>query len=230
MKKIGLIAGMSWESSAIYYKHINQLVNKRLGKAHAAEIIMYSVDYEPFLQLGAEGRWDIISERTNNIAEKLSTAGADFLMICCNTVHLVAEELEEQVQVPFIHIVDPCGEAIQRHGLKKVGLLGTRLTMERDFFKQRLAEKFGVETMVPEAADRQYLDNAIKNEFCKGEFLPETKKEFLRIIEKLQAAGAEGVILGCTEIPILIQPEDVALPTFDTTFLHSQAAVEFALN
>ncbi len=230
MKKIGLIAGMSWESSAVYYRHINRLANQKMGGLHSAEIIMHSVDYEPFLQLSSENKWDTIGERTSAIAENLAAAGADCILICCNTVHLIAHMVEQKLSIPLLHIVDPCGEAIKKNGLKKIGLIGTHYTMERDFFKRRLEEKYGIETVIPEDKDRKYLNNAIKSEFCKGLFYPETKREVIEIIKRLEAMGAEGVILGCTEIPILIQVEDCSIPTFDTTFLHSEAALEFALS
>ncbi|WP_207420619.1 aspartate/glutamate racemase family protein [Desertivirga brevis] len=229
MRKIGLIAGMSWESSAIYYKHINKMVGASLGGVHSAEIIMYSVDYDPYISLGAKGNWEEVGRRVTEIARKLERAGAECILVCCNTVHMIADVVETSVNVPFLHIVDPCGEAILEKGLQKVGLIGTNATMEREFFKGRLLEKFCIETVVPSVEDRAYIDQAIKKEFCRGHFYPETKKRFLTIIEKLEAAGAEGVILGCTEIPILLSENDFSIPGFDTTFLHSKAAVSFAL-
>ena len=230
MKKIGLIAGMSWESSAIYYQLINTLVNKQLGGTQSADILMNSVNYAPFLELAAQGNWKEIGFLTADIAKKLQQGGAECIAICCNTVHHIADVVVQSIDVPFIHIADPCGVAISNSGLKKVALLGTRTTTEQGFFKDRLRERFGVEVTIPDSEDRIYLDDIIKNELCRGQFRNETRQRVVSIIKSLEMRGAEGVILGCTELPIIIKPEQCDIQVFDTTLCHSEALVEFALN
>lgn len=230
MKTIGLIAGMSWESSAIYYRHINTLVNQSRGGTHSAEILMRSVDYSPFLNLAAQGNWHEVGCLTAFIAKTLEKGGAACIAICCNTVHHIADAVTENIGIPFIHIADPCGAAIRDSGSRRVALLGTRTTTEQGFFKNRLLNHFGIEVMVPDEEGRVYLDGVIKNELCTGQFLDTTRKKVISMIHQLKAQGAEGVILGCTELPLLIKDEDCDIPVFDTTWYHSKALVEFALS
>ena len=230
MKTIGLIGGMSWESSAVYYKHINKQVNEQLGGVHSAKVLMYSVDYEPLVELQRSENWVEIANISIEISKKLQNAGADCLLICCNTVHMVAEQLQKNISIPLLHIADVTGEEITKSKISKVGLLGTKFTMEKDFFKGRLKQKFNIDTILPDEADKNFVHNSIYNEFCKGIFTEETKREILKIIDRLIAKGAEGVILGCTELPMLIKPTDLIIPSFDTTLIHSTSAVNFALS
>ncbi|GAA4315387.1 aspartate/glutamate racemase family protein [Mucilaginibacter gynuensis] len=229
MKIIGLIGGMSWESSALYYRHINKMVHQQLGGIHSAQIQMHSVDYDPIVEMGRVGNWQGVADITTDIAVKLEASGAECILICCNTVHRIADEVEQKISIPLIHIADVTGEAIQKAGLTKIALLGTKFTMEGDFFKSRILQKFGIDTIVPNDADRDYLHDAIRNEFCNGIFSDSTKQHIITIINKMVSEGAQGVILGCTELPILISPEDCSIPVFDTTLIHSQAAVKFSL-
>jgi aspartate racemase len=230
MKTIGLIGGMSWESSAVYYHHINKQVNEQLGGVHSAKILMYSADYDPLVELQRSGNWEEIANISIDISKKLENAGADCILICCNTVHIVAEQLQENISIPLIHIADVTGEEIKKNKISKVALLGTKFTMEKDFFKGRLKQKFNIDTILPDEADKDFVHHSIYNEFCKGIFNESTKTEILKIIDKLISEGAEGVILGCTELPMLIKPSDLSIPSFDTTLIHSTSAVTFALS
>jgi aspartate racemase len=230
MKTIGLIGGMSWESSAVYYNHINKQVNGKLGGVHSARVLMYSVDYEPLVELQRSENWVEIANISIEISKKLQNAGADCLLICCNTVHMVAEQLQNNLSIPLLHIADVTGVEITKSKISKVALLGTKFTMEKDFFRGRLKQKFNIDTILPNEADKNFVHNSIYNEFCKGIFTEETKIEILKIIDRLIAKGAEGVILGCTELPMLIKPTDLIIPSFDTTLIHSTSAVNFALS
>jgi len=230
MKTIGMLGGMSWESSSVYYQLINREVQRRLGGIHSAKALMYSFDFDAVEELQSSGRWD---EATALLAEAgvvLARGGADFLMICCNTMHLMADAVERASGTPLLHIADPLGEAIRAKGLKRVGLLGSRHTMEQGgIIADRLREKFGLEIVVPEADDRAEIHRIIVEEFCRGRFLDSARETHRRVSARLVARGAEGVILGCTEIPILVKPEDAEVPLFDTTALHALAAVDRAL-
>lgn len=230
MKTIGLIGGMSWESTADYYKILNQEVKNRLGEPHSAEIIMYSVDFAEIEKLQAAGKWEELSARMIEIASKLEKAGADLLLICANTMHKLAPEVQQNINIPLLHIADAAAEEIKRKAYKKVGLLGTKYTMEGQFYKNRIENNYDLDVIIPESSARDYIHKIIYQELVSGILKDESREEFKRIIEKLKEQGAEGIILGCTEIPLLIKEEDSSLPIFNTTRLHAEAAVEIALN
>jgi len=229
MKTIGLIGGISWYSTADYYRLLNELVNKELGGLHAAKIILCSVDFAEIEALTKKQDWPGIAVIICKAAKAIELAGADCVMIGANTMHKIAGEVEVTVSIPLIHIADAVAAAIKNKGLQKVALLGTKYTMQLPFYKDRLAAA-GIEVIIPGESDIELVSNAIYNEFGKGIFLPERKREFLQIIDSLVEAGAKGVILGCTEIPILIKQEDCSVPVFDSTFIHTEAAVQFALS
>lgn len=229
MKTIGLIGGMSWESSIEYYKLINELVKEKLGGVHSCKSIMNSVDFSEIEKLQHNGEWEKLTEIMVDIAKKLEKTGADCIVICTNTMHKMAEDIEREVKIPLIHIADSVGENIVKLNLKKVALIGTKFTMEQDFYKERIRNKFGIEVIIPNENDKNIVHRVIYEELVKGQFRDESRKEYIRIIRELTKEGAEGVILGCTEIPLLISQTDVEIPIFDTTKLHSESAVEFAL-
>ena len=229
MKTIGLIGGMSWESSLEYYRIINEEVKKQVGGLHSAKSLMYSVDFAEIEQLQHNGEWDKATQLMVDAAKNLEKGGADFVIICTNTMHKMAKAVEEAISIPLLHIADPTAEAIKSQNLTKIALLGTKYTMEQDFYKGRLIDNFGLGVIVPDDADRQIIHHVIYNELCLGNIRTESKKQFIDIIEKLHQDGAQGVILGCTEIGILIKQEDVTIPVFDTTLIHAVAAVNLAL-
>ena len=229
MKIIGLIGGISWYSTADYYRLLNELVNKELGGLHAAKIILYSVDFAEIESLTKKQDWPGIAVIICKAAKDIEAAGADCILIGANTMHRIAGEVQAAVSIPVIHIADAVAAAIKKKGLQKVALLGTKYTMQLPFYKEKLAGA-GIEVMIPGENDIELVSNAIYDEFGKGIFLPERKMEFLQIIGSLVESGAEGIILGCTEIPILIKQEDCSVPVFDTTFIHAEAAVHFALS
>ena len=229
MKTIGLIGGMSWESSSEYYKIINETVKERLGGLNSAKCIMYSVDFEEIASLQHQGEWEELTKLMINFAQQLERAGADFIVICTNTMHKMAEEVQGSINIPLLHIADATAERIKEQGLRKPGLLGTKFTMEEDFYKQRLKEKHNLDVMIPSNTDRVIIDSVIYNELCRGILKQSSKEKFKEIIRKLVSVGADGLILGCTEIPLLISQKDVEVPLFDTTSIHSKAAVAFAL-
>lgn len=230
MKTIGLIGGMSWESTLEYYRIINQELRKRLGGLHSAKILMYSVDFGEVEPLMRVGDWDKIGDQVAQIAKRLESAGADCVLICTNTVHKVADRIEQAIGVPFIHIADAAGEEIVRRGLKNVGLLGTRYTMEEDFYGSRLNKRFGLSILVPAEGERVLVNQVIFDELCQGVIAQSSRKRFQEIIAELASRGAEGIVLGCTEIPLLISQEDSPVPLFDTTLMHALRAVDFALS
>ena len=230
MKTIGMIGGMSWESSKIYYQHINEMVRKELGGSHSAESILSSVDFDEIERHSFSGDWDKIGEIMALHASKLEAAGSELILLCTNTIHLVSNAITNATKVPFLHIADATGEAIKEKGMKKVALLGTKFTMENDFYTKILNEDFGLEVVIPESNDREKLQSIIYNELVKGVFSNESKEICLEIIRKMEAQGAEGAILGCTELPILIPESEASIPTFDTTKIHAKKAVEFALS
>ncbi|GKT10016.1 aspartate/glutamate racemase family protein [Desulforhabdus sp. TSK] len=230
MKTIGLIGGMSWESTVEYYRIINQEVSRRLGGFHSGKILMYSVDFGEVESLMREGKWDRIGDRVAAIARTLEAGGADLVLLCTNTVHKVADRIETAVQVPFIHIADATGDAIVGKGLTRVGLLGTRYTMEEDFYRERLAQKFGLSVLIPPDEKRGMINDVIFNELCKGVVKPSSRNAFKGVIEELGARGAQGIILGCTEIPMLMGSEDCGIPLLDTTRIHALRAVDHALD
>lgn len=228
MKTVGLIGGTSWVSTIDYYKYINQMVNEKLGGVSSAKLFLYSLDMEVLLKFGSTNDWKGLANFLSAIAKKLETAGAEAIIICANTPHIVADVIQQNIKIPIIHIAEETAKEIVKHQIKTVALLGTKITMEQNFFKKRLL-KYGIESIVPEEADREFIHTSIFAELGKGIFSSETKKKYLDIISKLQSSGAEGVILGCTEIPMLIKQEDCAINFFDTTLIHAKAAVEFAL-
>lgn len=230
MKTIGLIGGISWQSTIVYYRVINQRVNELLGGSHSAKVLLNSVDFDEVAPMQHEGRWEEFRELLIGVANSLERGGADFFLICANTPHIVADGVEHAVGIPLVHIGDATGAAIQQAGMKKVGLLGTRYTMEEDFLKGRLLNRFGIEAFVPEKEDRDVVHRVIYDELVKGVIRDESRAEYLKIIDKLTADGAEGIILGCTEIPLLVTPNDTEAVLFDTTSLHAESAVDLGLN
>jgi aspartate racemase len=229
MKTIGMIGGMSWESSLEYYRIINEAVKERLGDLHSAKSVMYSVDFAEIELLQREGRWQDATRAMIEAARAVEAGGADFLIICTNTMHKMADEVQKSISIPLLHIADATAEAIQAQGLQRVGLLGTRFTMEQDFYRGRLAEKYGLDVLLPDRADREIVHRVIYDELVLGKTVPASKVEYLRIIAALAKAGAGGVILGCTEIGLLVSQADSTLPLFDTTRIHALAAVQYAL-
>lgn len=229
MKTIGLIGGMSWESSLEYYRLINQITKERLGGWHSAKCLMVSLDFHEIESLQRQGNWDAATEIMINAASNLKCGGADFIVICTNTMHKIAPEIEAAVDLPLIHIADAAGEAIVAAGLDTVGLLGTKFTMEQEFYKDRLKEKYDLNVIIPNDADRQIVHDIIYNELVLGKIEPESKKSYRKIINSLVEYGAKGVILGCTEIPLLIEASDSSVPLFDTTKIHATVAVDKAL-
>lgn len=230
MKTIGLIGGMSWESSKIYYQHINEMVREKLGGSHSAKSLLSSVDFDEIERYSFSGNWDQIGNIMALHSETLEKAGSDLIILCTNTIHLVSDAITGATSVPFLHIANATGEAIVKTGIKKVALLGTKFTMEKDFYTKILREEFDLEILVPNNEDMDILHSIIYDELVKGIFKSESKEICLDIIKKLEAQGAQGVILGCTELPMLIPDNEVATPTFDTTKIHAQKAVDFALS
>lgn len=228
LKVIGLIGGMSWESSAEYYRIINETVRDRLGPLYSAKSLMYTVNFYDVERLQHAGRWDDAAEILVDAARRLERGGADCVVICTNTMHKLADQVEAAVNIPLIHIADATAKKIQAKKLKRVGLLGTAFTMEQDFYKERLA-RFGLEVIVPKASDRQTIHRIIYDELCQGKVAPASKAQYVSIIKELAERGAEGIILGCTEIMLLVGQPDSPVPVFDTTTLHAHAAVDFAL-
>lgn len=230
MKTAGLIGGMSWESTLEYYRIMNEAVKEKLGGLHSAKCIIYSFDFEEIEKLQHEGRWKELAEIMADAARRLEKAGADFVVICTNTMHKVAEEVQKSISIPLLHIADVTAEKIKEKGLKKVGLLGTRFTMEEGFYRERLKEKHGIDVIIPKENERELVHRVIYDELCLGIVKRESKERFKEIIEGLVSRGAEGIILGCTEIPLLIKQEDADVPIFDTTTIHAKAAVELMLS
>jgi aspartate racemase len=229
MKTIGLLGGMSWESSAQYYAILNREAMRRLGHPHSARSVMLSVDFGEVEQLQHAGEWDALGEMLAADARRVEAAGADCLLLCTNTMHLVADRIAAAVSIPMLHIADPTGAAIRAAGIGRVGLLATGFTMEKPFLRERLTCDFGIEVLVPEAEERAMVHRVIYDELVGGIVRSESKAAYLAAIERLRGRGAEGIILGCTEIMLLIGQDDVDLPVFDTTKLHAVAALDFAL-
>ena len=230
MKTIGLVGGMSWESTLEYYRVINQYTKERLGGFHSAKIVLYSVDFAEVESQQHEARWDDLTRLMTDAAQRVERAGAELLLICTNTMHKMADDVQGKIRIPILHIVDAAAEAIKSRSIKKVGLLGTRFTMEQDFYKQRLIRNHGLEVIIPEEKEREAIHHILYNELCLGEIKERSKGTFRAIIAGLEARGAQGIILGCTEIPLLVSQDDYRIPLFDTTTLHARAAVDFALN
>jgi aspartate racemase len=228
MKTIGLLGGMSWESTAEYYRIINELVAEKLGGLYSAKCLLYSFNFEEITVRQKEGKWDELGKILGEVASKLEMAGADMVLICTNTMHKVAEDVQKMIGIPLVSIIDATAEEIRKKGLDVVGLLGTKFTMEDRFYRDGL-EKHGIKSVIPEEEDRNFVHNVIFGELCKGIIKEESKERFLEIIDGLLDKGAEGIVLGCTEIPLLIKQDDVEVPIFDTTYIHAKKAVEIAL-
>jgi len=228
MKTIGLIGGMSWESTVTYYQRINETIKQELGGLHSAKILLYSVDFAEIEEYQAKGQWDKSAQVLTEVAVNLEKAGADFIVICTNTMHKVVPQIKEQIRIPVLHIAEATAEALREAGITKVGLLGTKYTMTQEFYKNKLTEA-GIEVIIPDACGVEAVNTIIYNELCLGVIRPESKEKFLRIIEKLRESGAQGVILGCTEIGLLVQQADTSLPVFDTTHIHAAKAALTAI-
>ncbi|MFC4174178.1 aspartate/glutamate racemase family protein [Microvirga sp. GCM10011540] len=229
MKTIGLIGGMSWESSAQYYRIINQEVRERLGGAHSAQSLMFSVDFGEIERLQHEGQWSVLTSRMIEAAQRLERGGADFFLLCTNTMHRMAGEVAASVSIPMLHIADPTAKKIKEASYSRVGLLGTAFTMEQEFYKGRLVSEYSLDVLVPEPADRAVVHQIIYQELIAGQVLSASRRKYCEIIQRLIEHGAEAIVLGCTEIMLLVQPEDSPVPLFDTTTLHAQAAVQQAI-
>jgi aspartate racemase len=229
MKTIGLIGGMSWESSAEYYRIVNETVKDRLGGLHSAQCLMYSVDFAEIERLQHEARWDEAGQIMAQAAQHLERGSADFVVLCTNTMHKLANYIEQAVRIPLLHITDPTAEAIQAAGIKRIGLLGTGFTMEQEFYRGRLTEKYGLDVLIPDADERAIIHRVIYEELVLGIVKDESRDAYKRVINHLVERGAEGIILGCTEIMLLISADDCPVPSFDTTTLHAVAAADHAL-
>jgi aspartate racemase len=230
LKTIGLLGGMSWESTVPYYRIINQVVGERLGGLHSARLVLISVDFHEIEVLQHRGRWDESGQILADAALRLEAAGAEVLVLCTNTMHRVAPAIQKAIRIPLLHIADATAAQIGAVGLERVGLLGTRFTMEQEFYRGRLEKEHGIEVLVPDGSDREAVHRVIYEELCKGVVREDSRSEYRRIISKLIGQGAQGVILGCTEIAMLIGPSDVELPLFDTAEIHARAAASWALD
>ncbi len=229
MKTVGIVGGMSWESTVPYYRQINEGVRDRLGGLHSARIVLYSVDFAPLAEMQEKGQWEKITEEMIAGARSVERAGADFLLLASNTMHAVAGKVEAAVSIPFLHIADTTAAAIRKAGFEKVGLLGTAFTMEQDFYRARLAEKHGIEAIIPGPGARAMIHRTIYTELCCGQIRDESRDRFLKVVDDLTVQGAQGIILGCTEIPLLVTPQHTHVPLFDTGRLHTEGAVEWML-
>lgn len=230
MKTIGLLGGMSWESTLPYYRHINEAVRERLGGLHSARLVLYSLDFHEIEALQRQGDWAAAGTLLADAARRLESAGADFLLLCTNTMHKVADAIEAASALPLLHIADPTAAAIQAAGLQRVGLLGTRFTMEQPFYRQRLEDRHGIQVLVPDEPDRAEVHRVIYEELCRGVVSEASRQAYRQVISSLVARGAQAVILGCTEIGLLVRADDAEVPLFDTCVLHAQAAAERALS
>ena len=229
MKVIGLIGGMSWNSTLEYYRIINESFTRRLGGLHSAPLALYNLDFDEIQRAQHEGRWDDITRVLVDAGSAVKRAGADFLVICTNTMHKVTDDVEEKVGLPLLHIVDVTGNAIRERGVHRIGLLGTRFVMTEPFYQERLRDRFAIEVFVPGEGDIDTIHQIIYNELCEGKIKASSRRVCADIISRLVDEGAEGIVLGCTELPLLIQPSDIHAPIFDTTWLHAEAAVNLAL-
>ena len=233
MKTIGVIGGVSWVSSIEYYRLLNEMVNEELGGLHSAKVLMYSVDFEEVSEqerLAEMGDWAALTDTMIDAAQRLERGGADFIIIASNTFNSLADDIQENTQIPVLHIADATGEKVTESGIKNVALLGTKYTMEQDFYRDRLEKNYGLNVIIPNETERDYINSVIFDELCAGKFYNESREGYVWIINRLiEEEGAEGVILGCTEIPLLIKQDDVTVPVFDTTYIHVEAAVKYAL-
>lgn len=230
MKTIGLLGGMSWESTIPYYRLINEGIKQHLGGLHSAKILLHSVDFHEIELCQSGNQWDKAGEMLADAAQGLEKAGAEGIVLCTNTMHKVADAIESRCAVPFLHIADATGRAIARQGMTRVALLGTRYTMEQDFYRGRLESEFGLETLIPDASEREQINRIIFEELCLGSFTQPSRDMYLKVIERLAQQGAEGVIFGCTEIGLLVPVEQSPVPVFDTAAIHAADAVEFMLS
>ena len=230
MKTIGLIGGMSWESTQFYYQQINRAVRERLGGLHSAKVLLYSVDFAPIEQLQHAGDWPATAEILSNAAKSLEAGGADFFLICTNTMHKVADAVAGSVSVPLLHIADATGQVLKDDGIKRVGLLGTGFTMDQSFYKDHISDNYDIEVVVPNAEERSQVHDIIYQQLCLGEVLDESRKIYLNVIDGFRRQGCEAIVLGCTEIGMLVKQGDTDIRLYDTTEIHAQAAVERALN
>ena len=228
MKTIGLIGGMSWESTVTYYKIINETVKEKLGGLHSAKCILYSIDFQEIEECQANGNWEKSGEILGEAANNLEKAGADFIVICTNTMHKVINQIKEKISIPILHIAEMTAEKILEKGLKNIALLGTKYTMEQDFYKSKLIEK-GINVIIPDKNDIEIINEVIYDELCLGTINSDSKKKFLEIVDKLRSKGAEGIILGCTEIGLLIKNEDTDVPLFDTAVIHAEEAAIYSI-
>ena len=229
MKTIGLIGGMSWESSIEYYRIINEATKEKLGGLHSAKSIMVSVDFAEIEILQHQGKWTEAAQMLVEAAKNLEKGGADFIVLCTNTMHKVADEIQASVKIPLLHIADATAQRVKDAGIQKIGLLGTRFTMEEEFYKGRLSQKYGLDVSVPDAQEREIVHRVIYDELVIGKIGQHSKEQYIDIIEQMVKHGAEGIILGCTEIGLLVHDQDSPVPLFDTTRIHAEAAVEYAL-
>lgn len=234
MKTIGVIGGVSWVSSIEYYRLMNEMARDELGGLHSARILMYSIEFGDFSKqerLAEQGNWELLRKTMIDAAQRLERGGADFIIICSNTMNSTADIIEANVKIPVLHIADATGEKVNESGIKTVALLGTKYTMEQNFYRDRLEKKYGLKVVIPNEDEREYINEVIFDELCAGKFYEKSKKRYIQIIDRLvKEEGVEGVILGCTEIPLLVKQEDVSVPVFDTTEIHAEAAVKYALD
>ena len=228
LKTIGLIGGMSWESTVTYYKIINEVIKEKLGGLHSAKCVLYSVDFQEIEECQANGNWEKSGEILGEAAYNLEKAGADFIVICTNTMHKVVNQIKEKISIPILHIAEMTAEKILEKGLKNIALLGTKYTMEQDFYKSKLIEK-GINVIIPDKNDIEIINEVIYDELCLGTINSDSKKKFLEIVDKLRSKGAEGIILGCTEIGLLIKNEDTDVPLFDTAIIHAEQAAIYSI-
>jgi aspartate racemase len=230
MKTIGLLGGMSWESAASYYQLINQGMNEKLGGLHSAKLCLYSLDFQEIEELQRQNNWEESARLLCEAAKSVELAGADFLLLCTNTMHKVATEIENALSIPLLHIADATAETLIENGVKTVGLLGTRFTMEQEFYKDRMTKRYGIEVIVPNSNQRTMIHEIIYSELCHGKILDDSRQKFVRVIRDLHEAGAQAVILGCTEIGLLVNQADIDVPLYDTTAIHAKAAVVKAIS
>jgi aspartate racemase len=230
MKTIGMLGGMSWESTASYYKVLNEGVRNALGGLHSAKICMISIDFDEIEKLQHRGDWNETAAILSKAAMSVEAGGADFLLICTNTMHIVAAEIESKISIPILHIADATAYKLQRDGIKCVGLLGTQFTMERDFYKGRLTDRYNIKVLTPDVEDRKIVHDVIYSELCLGEIVESTRVDYLKVIDDLYAKGAQAIILGCTEIGLLVRQQHTSVPLYDTTEIHAAAAVKLAVS
>lgn len=230
MKTVGLIGGMSWESSMEYYRIMNETVKEELGGLNSAKIVLYSVNFQDIEKLQHSGDWLGLTEIMIKAAKELESANVDMIVICTNTMHKMVDAMEKQIETPIVHIADQTAKVIKEDGLNKIGLLGTKFTMEQDFYKGRLVDRYDIDVIVPNSSDRDIVHSIIYEELVLGEIKTKSKEDYIKIIKKMEMDGAQGVILGCTEIPLLIKQEDVSIPVYDTTEIHARSAILEAIS